>query len=122
MPHPYRLADEADLLTPALVFYPELIRKNIARVVELAGSPDRLPRGPRRRPAPHRHRSRRRRAVTVRAGGETPRADAGGPARLRRPQPPGGPGRPRGGGAGRAGPGAGAAGRAGAPRAAGAAG
>jgi D-serine deaminase-like pyridoxal phosphate-dependent protein len=42
MPHPYRLADEADVLTPALVFFPELIRKNIARVVELAGSPDRL--------------------------------------------------------------------------------
>lgn len=42
MPHPYRLADEADVLSPALVFYPELIRKNVARVVELAGSPDRL--------------------------------------------------------------------------------
>lgn len=42
MPHPYRLADEAELTTPALVFYPELIQRNIARVVELAGSPDRL--------------------------------------------------------------------------------
>ena len=42
MPHPYRLADEADVFSPALVFYPELIRKNVARVVELAGSPDRL--------------------------------------------------------------------------------
>ncbi|HET6573055.1 MAG TPA: D-TA family PLP-dependent enzyme [Fimbriiglobus sp.] len=42
MPHPYRLADEADVFSPALVFYPELIRKNVARVVELAGSPDHL--------------------------------------------------------------------------------
>jgi D-serine deaminase-like pyridoxal phosphate-dependent protein len=42
MPHPYRLADEADVFSPALVFYPELIRKNVARVIELAGSPDRL--------------------------------------------------------------------------------
>jgi D-serine deaminase-like pyridoxal phosphate-dependent protein len=42
MPHPYRLADEADVFSPALVFYPELIRRNVARVVELAGSPDRL--------------------------------------------------------------------------------
>jgi D-serine deaminase-like pyridoxal phosphate-dependent protein len=42
MPHPYRLADEADVFSPSLIFYPELIRKNVARVVELAGSPDRL--------------------------------------------------------------------------------
>jgi D-serine deaminase-like pyridoxal phosphate-dependent protein len=42
MPHPYRLADEADVFTPALVFYPELIRRNIGRVVELAGGPARL--------------------------------------------------------------------------------
>ena len=42
MPYPYRLADEADVFSPALVFYPELIRQNIARVVELAGLPDRL--------------------------------------------------------------------------------
>jgi D-serine deaminase-like pyridoxal phosphate-dependent protein len=42
MPHPYALADAADVFTPALVFYPAFIRSNVARVVELAGSPDRL--------------------------------------------------------------------------------
>lgn len=42
MPHPYALADVAEVFSPALVFFPELIRRNIARVVELAGSPDRL--------------------------------------------------------------------------------
>lgn len=42
MPHPYTLADAADVFTPALVFYPEFIRANVARVVELAGGPDRL--------------------------------------------------------------------------------
>jgi D-threonine aldolase len=31
-----------DLPTPALVFFPEIIQKNIARVVDMAGSPDRL--------------------------------------------------------------------------------
>jgi len=42
MTHPYRLADEADIVTPALVFFPEIIQQNIKRVIELAGSPDRL--------------------------------------------------------------------------------
>ncbi len=42
MPHPYHLADGAGLFTPALVFYPALIRRNIARVVELAGGPAHL--------------------------------------------------------------------------------
>lgn len=42
MAHPYRLANEADISSPALVFFPELIRANIARIVELTGSPDRL--------------------------------------------------------------------------------
>jgi len=42
MTHPYRLADEADVASPALVFYPALIRRNIARVVEMAGDPARL--------------------------------------------------------------------------------
>lgn len=42
MPHPYRLTDEADVVTPALVFFPELIRENVARVVELAGDAARL--------------------------------------------------------------------------------
>src|SRR5581483_8203413 len=41
-PHPYRLAHEADVFSPALVFYPELIRRHTARVVEPARSPDRL--------------------------------------------------------------------------------
>jgi len=38
----YRLADAAQVYSPALVFYPELIRRNIARVIEMAGSPARL--------------------------------------------------------------------------------
>lgn len=42
MPHPYFLADTNDIPTPALIFYPALIRANIARVIELAGGPDRL--------------------------------------------------------------------------------
>lgn len=41
--HPaYPLADAADVFSPSLVLYPELIRANIARVVELAGGPARL--------------------------------------------------------------------------------
>jgi D-serine deaminase-like pyridoxal phosphate-dependent protein len=41
--HPaYALSDPASVFSPALVFYPELIRANIARVVEMAGGPDRL--------------------------------------------------------------------------------
>jgi D-serine deaminase-like pyridoxal phosphate-dependent protein len=41
--HPaYQLAEPASVFSPALVFFPELIRQNIARVVEMAGSPDRL--------------------------------------------------------------------------------
>src|SRR3954469_16045808 len=39
----YKLADEAAVFSPALVFYPELIRRNIARVVAMAGGPARLP-------------------------------------------------------------------------------
>lgn len=42
MSHPYRLADENTVLSPSLVFYPKLIQQNTARVIELAGSPDRL--------------------------------------------------------------------------------
>src|SRR3954452_9677873 len=38
----YALSDPASVFSPALVFFPELIRKNIARVIEMAGSPDRL--------------------------------------------------------------------------------
>src|SRR5262245_15167995 len=41
--HPaYALSDVASVFSPSLVLYPELIRKNIARVVEMAGSPERL--------------------------------------------------------------------------------
>lgn len=38
----YVLSDVANVFSPALVFFPELIRKNIARVVEMAGGPERL--------------------------------------------------------------------------------
>ena len=38
----YALSDVSSVFSPALVFFPELIRKNIARVIEMAGSPDRL--------------------------------------------------------------------------------
>src|SRR5438128_12452797 len=38
----YRLDDVSAVFSPSLVFFPDLIRRNIARVVELAGSPDRL--------------------------------------------------------------------------------
>lgn len=41
--HPaYALADLGSVLSPSLVFFPELIQKNIARVVEMAGAPERL--------------------------------------------------------------------------------
>ena len=41
--HPaYALSDPTSVFSPALVFFPELIRQNIMRVVEMAGSPDRL--------------------------------------------------------------------------------
>ena len=62
--HPaYRLADAATVFSPSLVFYPELIRRNIARVIEMAGSPGAAPparqdaQDPRDRP----HAPRRRR-------------------------------------------------------------
>jgi D-serine deaminase-like pyridoxal phosphate-dependent protein len=38
----YALSDVANVFSPALVVFPELIRKNIARVVEMAGGPERL--------------------------------------------------------------------------------
>ena len=41
--HPlYALSDSATVFSPSLVFYPELIRRNIGRVVEMAGKPERL--------------------------------------------------------------------------------
>jgi D-serine deaminase-like pyridoxal phosphate-dependent protein len=39
---PYRLVDPSALLSPALLFYPELIRENVARMVEIAGRVERL--------------------------------------------------------------------------------
>ena len=38
----YALSDVASVFSPSLVLYPELIRRNIARVIEMAGGPDRL--------------------------------------------------------------------------------
>ncbi|CAN5425815.1 D-TA family PLP-dependent enzyme [soil metagenome] len=38
----YALSNAAEQLTPSMVFYTELIRKNIAAVIALAGSPSRL--------------------------------------------------------------------------------
>src|SRR5262245_57638798 len=41
--HPaYALSDAATVFSPSLVFYPELIKRNIARVIEMAGGPQRL--------------------------------------------------------------------------------
>lgn len=41
--HPaYKLTDPHAVFSPALVFFPELIRQNIARVIEMAGTPARL--------------------------------------------------------------------------------
>jgi D-serine deaminase-like pyridoxal phosphate-dependent protein len=41
--HPaYTLSDVSAVFSPALVLYPELIRRNIARAVEMAGGPGRL--------------------------------------------------------------------------------
>src|SRR5260370_22090535 len=38
----YELKDTSSIFTPALLFYKDLIRRNIARAVEIAGSPSRL--------------------------------------------------------------------------------
>ena len=42
MSHPYHLTDVASVSSPALVFFPEMIRRNIREVVAMAGGPDRL--------------------------------------------------------------------------------
>src|SRR5258708_3474248 len=39
---PYTLADPASVPSPALLFYPALIRQNLRRAIEIAGGPDRL--------------------------------------------------------------------------------
>lgn len=38
----YRLRDPSSVFSPALLFYKDLIRQNIARAVEIAGGPERL--------------------------------------------------------------------------------
>src|SRR6059058_2727765 len=38
----YAVADTSGIFSPALLFYKDLIRRNIARAVEMAGSPARL--------------------------------------------------------------------------------
>src|ERR1051326_9009028 len=38
----YKLNDPSKVYSPALLFYPEVIRGNIARTIEIAGSPQRL--------------------------------------------------------------------------------
>jgi D-serine deaminase-like pyridoxal phosphate-dependent protein len=38
----YKLSDVSGVFSPSLVLFPELIRRNIARVVEMAGGPQRL--------------------------------------------------------------------------------
>src|SRR6516162_1798222 len=38
----YALRDSSEVLSPGLVFYKDLIRRNIARMVEIAGNADRL--------------------------------------------------------------------------------
>ncbi len=42
MTAPYTLADPATVPSPALLFYPALIRRNLRRAIEVAGDPDRL--------------------------------------------------------------------------------
>lgn len=62
MAHPYTLHDVAEVFSPALVFFPSLIRANIARVVEMAGSPSRL------RPHVKTHKTREIAAMQLAAG------------------------------------------------------
>ncbi len=38
----YRLADPSSLITPCLLVYPHLLRKNLAETIRIAGSPQRL--------------------------------------------------------------------------------
>src|SRR5579859_1110023 len=38
----YTLRDPSEVLSPGLLFYKDLIRRNIARMVEIAGNPERL--------------------------------------------------------------------------------
>ena len=38
----YAIADTTSILSPGLLFYKELIRRNIERCLQIAGSPERL--------------------------------------------------------------------------------
>ncbi len=42
MSNPYAIADTSSIYSPGLIFFKDLIRRNIARMVELAGGPERL--------------------------------------------------------------------------------
>src|SRR4051794_7358453 len=39
---PYAISDTSTLFSPGLLFYKDYIRANLARMIELAGSPERL--------------------------------------------------------------------------------
>lgn len=60
-PH-YALADSAAVFSPSLVFYPELIKRNIARVIEMAGGTERL------RPHVKTHKTREIAQMLLKAG------------------------------------------------------
>lgn len=62
IPTPYTIADTSDLPTPALVVYPDLIRRNIAEMVRIAGSPVRL------RPHVKTHKTREAVRLLIEAG------------------------------------------------------
>lgn len=42
MNHPYQFSGSQELVTPALIYYRDLIQKNIERSITMAGGPDRL--------------------------------------------------------------------------------
>src|SRR5438105_294342 len=42
MTDPYAIADTSAIFSPGLLFFKDLIRKNLARAIEIAGSPERL--------------------------------------------------------------------------------
>jgi D-serine deaminase-like pyridoxal phosphate-dependent protein len=42
MMNPYKIANESEVVTPALVFFPKIIERNIAEVVRMAGGAHRL--------------------------------------------------------------------------------
>jgi D-serine deaminase-like pyridoxal phosphate-dependent protein len=59
---PYTISDTSALFSPALLFYKDLIRRNIARAVEMAGDPTRL------RPHVKTHKTREIVALEMEAG------------------------------------------------------